>query len=788
MEISDIIKTDTDRIFTVDPECYIIFTGESTDDIQPFIRIGTWTDMPIELIPLIENIIITDGLVGDPSHEQFNIDVRYLSTNRYIGSRTVVKKFLDFQKIFSLDLTNATVVDIEKDLPELSAEKNISHKNQFIGVFYRDGNFKILLGRNTLFDLNRVLREPINYKKLNDTLSDRSGGTRYGGSGLVITGHNPVFYHGNAFSSYLFPGGYFGDFSRLGIDPAKIRAVFHPSQNLMNLTKLLKWLDGLQKKIRIYTNRDDIGLMKKLFTGCAIKNEAFTGLEYREGGLTVRNYPGTYNLSLRYDGAGPGGGPLSVAFIKGPAGAPEIIREGHDCLVMTYSAFEDINLLLKSTDTPWVIIDDGNRNILKIGGDRIILTSGVHYEFRVFESFEDLLSVPRISDPALSASRSDPAALAQETRAWLEKSGDNFSRQADILNLVTLVRIHLAYQRDRRISSLLLSTAKDLAAAADRSWLTAHSQGVTVLLSLNGKSLFPVIVERAEPGGPLLFDEVIPRNEAAAAGMGTATADYFNRILADRERLKLLIDIYTRSEKYPAAGKELDRLREAIGERREKYRGESLSLDRNGTPDGVAMESAEQRQPHRDGTKRRLRRIALFSVPLILILAVLIIILVNYSSRISAVFTAAQERVTQSRDIDRRYRDLGKKHNIRIKVNDILRYANRVAINNGYRPIASTKLRERNPDWIYPENAFIMLDGQKVVVSRGDTLWNLSRNKLIESTLAFNKIMQDFPAAGKQRKLLLIEQARRHAYTRDQLELLTKTMNELQKTVGDSPQ
>ena len=93
VEIRDIIKSDSDRLFIVDPECYIIFTGETTDDIKPFIRIGNWSDMPVELVPLIENIIITDGLVGNPSHEQFNIDVRHLPHNRYIGSRGTVQRF-----------------------------------------------------------------------------------------------------------------------------------------------------------------------------------------------------------------------------------------------------------------------------------------------------------------------------------------------------------------------------------------------------------------------------------------------------------------------------------------------------------------------------------------------------------------------------------------------------------------------------------------------------------------------------------------------------------------------
>src|SRR3990172_9044236 len=322
MEIKDIIKTDADRLFIVDPECYILFTGETKDDIQPFIRIGNWMDMPIELIPLVENIIITDSLIGNPSHEQFNIDVRYLSTNRYIGSRSIVVKFLEYQKIFGLDLANASVVDIEKDLPVLSAEKNISYKNQFIGVFYRDGNFKVLLNKNTIFDLNKIIRNPITNHNFHDLLSEAyADSKRYDSSGIVIVGHNPIFYHKKYFYSYLFPASYFYEFSLLGIDPGKIQTVFHPSPNLINISKFFKWLNYYQKKIRIFANTADIALVKKIFSNCAIKNEKFSSLAYKAGsGLSIKNYPGSYNLKLQFEAVPPHGNSLTAAFIKGSSG------------------------------------------------------------------------------------------------------------------------------------------------------------------------------------------------------------------------------------------------------------------------------------------------------------------------------------------------------------------------------------------------------------------------------------------------------------------------------------
>jgi hypothetical protein len=59
-----------------------------------------------------------------------------------------------------------------------------------------------------------------------------------------------------------------------------------------------------------------------------------------------------------------------------------------------------------------------------------------------------------------------------------------------------------------------------------------------------------------------------------------------------------------------------------------------------------------------------------------------------------------------------------------------------------------------------------------VVVSTGDTLWNLSRNKLIESAIRFNGIMKLLPAADAKTRLRLLKEARDIAYTAKQREML----------------
>ncbi len=783
MEIKDLIQSDGDRLFIVDPECYIIFTGETTDDIKPFIRIGNWNDMPVELVPLIENIIITDGLIGDPAHEQFNIEVRRLPENRYIGSRGIVQRFLNYQRIFGLDLTNASIVDIEKDLPELSREKNISHKDQFIGVFYRNGNFKTLLNKNTIFDLNQITGRPATWQRLHDLLSETHRGShRYDGSGMVIVGHNPMFYDRSHFCSYLFPASYLRDFSLLGIDPGRIEAVLHPSLNLIALSKFFKWLNNAGRKIKIFANSTDIELLKRLYSGASIRKDNFSGMNYRaDSGLTIRNYPDTYNLKIIFNNVSPAGESMTVAFLKSAGGAREIIREGPDLIVASYTAFEDIAMLLKSSTAPCAVIDDGNKNVRKLAGsEKIVLSPGTHYALYRFGRAEHIDSIVGLGEELAARITADPETLLAELTAPADGGAADEARAKLAFNVLSMARVIMHGTRDRRLLARLRDFSATLAARCRAAGSFDPSRHVVALVLHNG-GLFQFIIDYGGKTGPVLFDTVSGEPDGR---IDPALLECRDRILRDRERLALLVEIYTRSEQYRAKNTPgMKELRSAIDTRKEQYRDESLSLEHSWTR-SIAGEPREDEAPSQAaGPERPLARFLAkvrslpvtvkIAVPVaaLLIIAAAIILSHNAPAIVRA-FRDDRAGAVESRDIDARYRKLAKEMNIRIRDNDILHYANAVALKNGYHRIASTRLKDRNPDWIYPENVFMMLDGQRVVVSHGDTLWNLSRNKLIESAIRFNEILKLLPAADAKTRPRLLKEARDIAYTSKQREAL----------------
>ena len=82
------------------------------------------------------------------------------------------------------------------------------------------------------------------------------------------------------------------------------------------------------------------------------------------------------------------------------------------------------------------------------------------------------------------------------------------------------------------------------------------------------------------------------------------------------------------------------------------------------------------------------------------------------------------------------------RYQIHITDRDIYAYANRVARKNGYKRISFSALREKNPNWIFPGNVFRMLDEEKITVRKGDTLWELSHDKLMDISINLYSIIE----------------------------------------------
>jgi len=904
MTFKEIIKENTDRLFIVDTECFIVFTGSSINDDRPFIRFGTWYDLPIEIVPLIENVILSDKILGNPAHEQFNIDIRNLIANRYIGSESILRRFLDYQKNFGLDLTNVSVVNIEKDIPELPKHSSISDRDQFIGVFYSDGNIKIVNDGTDIFNLNSILGDNLSIAEIHERISSGTkGNDRYAGAGFVISGNNPIFYSGGHFTAYQYPLMPFEDFSSLDIDPAKIREVLLPSQNILNLSSLMKFKHSRDGRIRIFSdNPEQIELIRKLFKNATIMEEMFSSMAYNTGdGLKITNYGNSPNLKLQFRLKGAQPEDLTVAFIKLHHDTRRIIKENPDLVIITYTAYEESALLFKSSEVPLVLIDDGNKNVNKIGESKPVVRRAFQYEFRKLSSVDELTDLLELPAEMKNAVRDkDSQAIEQ----YVSAAASDRSDLKQQYNTEALLHLCMNSTEDRRFYSAAREMLQKYFPRSPRIIPGDNWRSHRIILAIHRDSCYQVVKGPVESNTEP-FTDIYSRQTVNESSICEVQKRLGERILYDRERLFTLLRHFYNDRKSTGRHEKLiaqvRELKEEINNRKEIYSGDLYQTGDSvtaypgistvpGTPAGqgifpegehgaaggytrqgvhtgglsasadkgtaaksgaagailsipsmimaaftgkgeavkhdaaraILEEYGYKSGPGPQGGKKPLRerivsfitgadqveraegytaamkaRIGVISaLLLILLLSLALLIRWQVKSRPDAagqsgsVMTAeegpglvktmeispgeTEETMTVDR-VNSEEKALLEERNVKIRDIDIFNYANDVALKNGYEKITYTGIREKNPHWIYPSNIFIMLDGEKVVVRSGDTLWDLSRAKLQKMNASFYRIIEELEktdpsATGRIRELT--DQAEELAYIPKQKEII----------------
>jgi len=789
MQLTDIIKNNSDRLFIVDTECFIIFTGGSLNDERPFIRIGTWYDLPVEIIPLVENIIVSDRILGNPSYEQFNIDVRHLETNRYIGGESILKRFLEYQRIFGLDLTNVSLVNIEKDLPELSSQKHVSDRDQFIGIFYSDGNIKIDHGGKNIFDLNAINRDNLNNAEILDRISANSKSTeRYKGAGLIIIDNNPVFYQKGYFTSYQFPDKCLHDFSILQIDPSYIRELLLPSQNLINISGFMKFKNQRSGKIKLYSdNTEQIELIKKLFKNAIVSDEKFSNLHVNTGeGLKVHSYLNSPNIKISFKQTDEKEDEISIPFIKSPADTVKILKEKSDAVLITYTAYEESALLFKSTEVPVIVIDDGNRNIKKISeSDKIILKSGVQYDLKKYRSFDELLKEFSGLDEIKTAIEHSDREKLNELINSLSNTGEN---SLELLNLPGLLKAHMGNTTDRKKYSMLKDIHQNSCAKIIFNPTPEIRSSVKVILALHNNSCCTILKQIASPSGEKFIDDY---NESTVEEITLNSEQKIlgKRIIEDRERLNRLLSMFykeiTALPSFSKIEKEMSLLKNEISTRKDVYTSEFYSISSTGSKRKQSKKiiSADSSVSTDSGKKALNKKIIISAAILIfLLMASALFIVKKRIPEPAGVISESELKPGENKNIVitvKRVNDQEKEillnHKVKISESDIYRYCNDIAVKNGYSRLSMEGLKDKNPHWIFPDNVFIMNDGEKVVVQKGDTLWDLTHAKLEKMNADFYKIIDEIEKtdpSDKSKINTLILEAEKYSYIQQQIQIL----------------
>ncbi|MDH7553754.1 MAG: hypothetical protein QHH74_08870 [Spirochaetota bacterium] len=746
MELLDIIKNDDDRLFIISPECFIVFTGDSTDDEKPFIRIGNSLLLTPRIIPLIENIIITDLITGNPAWEQYNIDPRYLSSNRYIGSKLIVKRYLEFQKLFGLDLNNATIVDIEQDIPQLSKEQIISDRETFLGVFYTDSNFKILHNQKTMFDLKEIHQKYPGDVLVHSKLSEYSNKPRYAGCGFVITRGATIFYKNNSFSTVGIPSHYYSAFAQLQIDPANIRDVIITNTNSMPLIPLIKWKNAAGGRLRIfYDNDDEIKLLQKLFNQCTLHHKSSKNFVCdNPEGITIQNIASSHNCIITIKNVKPATKDITIVYIHDPSGITQAIETAANLYIIDYEIYKKAAMLCASLSP--VIVVDSNREGVPIKDVTYCIPSH-QYDVRYYLDEKKLLS-----DMLSCCSKEFAQAISDEDFDEIEKLLTQELSPHILYNCIQTLRVilHSTTNRDlyKRIEKILYKMQTRPLSDSYRYTIMLHNSYAYMTCQ-------PVQVPQEYP-----FEAIEQLDEPSRPAPHTLP-DICNRIIEDRKRLEMLLDLFYANNTEIA--KEAKSIEKAINKRK-KESTQTPKLD-------VSLITKEK-------LKKRLTVLKKAGIIVAGVAVAILIIVGSYHAFI--LYQEKQERERQARYIEY----LTKKYTIHISDRDIFFYANDVAVKNGYSRIDIKSLKEKNPHWIYPGNRFILLDGEVVIVKPGDTLWGISERKLLTLNITFYTLLDELEK--KIDKGIIDEHlaqkamnAAIHTKHRERVKVLLQKMNEL---------
>lgn len=732
--LQEIIPREEDRLFIIDRECYIIFTGTALTDERPFIRLGNFIDLPVEIIPQIENIVITDLLVGNPAFEQFNIDVRTLSQNRYIGSLPVVNRYLDFQKVFGLDLKNAKIVDVEKDVPFIRNKKELKDAEAFIGIFYTNGNFKIHHQKKFLLDLTRETAAAFDEKRLMDRLvgSTRESG-RYEGDGIVIIGQTPFFYKNGSFTPYHFPKHFLEDFSRLSIDPSRIGEVIHPSANFIHFSRLARWKHASGGRLLLITDHKEQFLyIQKLFSKAALARKDFSGLSHdAPNGLSFNTKADSYNIAIRYARTKPHRLDLSFTYVKGSRTLSSIIKEKQDGIIIPSSIYEEYAAILRSGNTPLLVIADTDFARKKLRDPSIVLMqSGFQYEFRKYPSSRDLRSdLERVFSNAasvVSLPLEDIDKTVCERSAVMRERPLSETEYADTQNLISLCRLLLSDEKDRKKAEALRKAVHELSAPFDRMRAREFSTNMRSIVAFCLSSAYEFIeLIPAQKNQKTMLEE-ISENALQEPGMLDMDEDerkFYHRVIEDRKRLQKLLDLLR-----PAADENDFRdLSRALEERKSHYYTEEPSPE-------FTLEGA---RPAKTLFKK---------VIACLIIALSLGFIVLSSVSINRREMENREKLARMREAQER-KELIDRYQIFVSPHDIFVFANKIALENGYRPITYKGLKEKNPNWIYPGNRFTV-ESENITVKEGDTLWDIAHERLMERNIQFYRLVDALKSAA----------------------------------------
>ncbi len=160
------------RVFRVDRDCYVVFTGFSAFDEKPFIRIG-YSRYLSKYKKYISNVVITAGYLSSLREEIEQIEKDEFETN-FIVPSSIYNVILKFIHPDVHHKVNVNVIDKSGEVKEASKVlREISEKYKSYVLLYDNGNFAITFSGKKIFDLFSVMTNDLTTAKILNLFSSK---------------------------------------------------------------------------------------------------------------------------------------------------------------------------------------------------------------------------------------------------------------------------------------------------------------------------------------------------------------------------------------------------------------------------------------------------------------------------------------------------------------------------------------------------------------------------------------------------------------------------------------
>ncbi|MGB9621569.1 MAG: hypothetical protein ACPL4C_03920 [Brevinematia bacterium] len=238
------------RVFKVDRDCYVVFTGFSPLDERPFIRVGYSTYIE-KIKKHISNVVVSAGYLSSLKDEIKQIETDEFDTN-FIVPSSVYNVILKFLKKEFHHKVNVKVIDKsgeEKELNKVLSE--ISEKYKSYVLLYDNANFAITFSGKKIFDMFSTINNDLTTSKIvylfslkfYDLLPNNSI-LRISGSYVIKTKNGEIFVITDQFDERSFLKNF--------VPLAKVREVIG--------NDVISLIDGIRlifdrSSLKVFTNR-----------------------------------------------------------------------------------------------------------------------------------------------------------------------------------------------------------------------------------------------------------------------------------------------------------------------------------------------------------------------------------------------------------------------------------------------------------------------------------------------------------------------------------------------------